>query len=65
MLPLAKSVRDRVEASYQAGQRSLIEVLDAQRTYRARLRISISNQTDYWQSLNKLNSAIGTPAHAQ
>src|SRR5262249_616934 len=62
MLPLARSVRDRIEAAFQAGQRSFVEVLDAQRTYRERLRTSISNQTDYWQSLNKLNAAVGVPA---
>ncbi len=58
-LKSAKEVRDKTEAAFKAGGRRLIELLDAQRAYRDRIRASISAQADYWRALNRLNSAIG------
>ena len=49
-------------AALAAGQRKLVEVLDAQRAYREQQKTAINNRTEYWQALNKLNSAVGVPA---
>ena len=59
-LKSAKSMRDRIEAAYQAGGRRFLEVLDAQRAYRDRVRTVVSNRADYWRALNSLNAAVGT-----
>ena len=58
----AKSLRDRTEAAYKTGGRSLLELLDAQRAHRDRVRATISNQADFWRSLNKLQGTIGIRA---
>jgi cobalt-zinc-cadmium efflux system outer membrane protein len=58
-LKSAKEVRDKTEAAFEKGGRRLIEVLDAQRVYRDRIRSSISGQADYFRALNRLNAAIG------
>ncbi len=55
----ARTVRDRTEAAFNQGGQNLLSVLDAQRTYRDRIRASISTKADYWRALNHLNSAIG------
>ncbi len=56
---LAAEVRDSINKAYDAGGRPLIDVLDAQRTYRDTYRLYISSRADYWRSLYKYNSAIG------
>ena len=56
---LAAEVRDSIAKAYDAGGRPLIDVLDAQRTYRETYRLYISSRADYWRSLYKYNSAIG------
>jgi cobalt-zinc-cadmium efflux system outer membrane protein len=61
-LEAAKSLRDRMEEAWKAGGRKLVEVIDAQRAYRDRQKTSISNQADFWRSLNKLNAATGVKA---
>jgi cobalt-zinc-cadmium efflux system outer membrane protein len=58
-LKAARDVRDRIEAAYKLGGVRLLEVLDAQRAYRERLRASLSAQADYWRALNRLNAALG------
>lgn len=58
-LKAARSVRDRMEQSFKAGGARLLEVLDAQRAYRDRLRATIGNKAEYWQSLYRLNAAVG------
>lgn len=58
-LEAARSVRDRMEQAFKAGGVRLLEVLDAQRAYRDRLRTTIGNKSDYWQALYRLNAAVG------
>src|SRR5262249_17767786 len=58
-LELAESVRDRIEAAYKKGGRTLLDVIDAQRAYRETYRSQITNQSSYWHALHKLNAAIG------
>jgi cobalt-zinc-cadmium efflux system outer membrane protein len=60
-LKTAKSVRDRTEAAFKAGSRRLLDVLDAQRAYRERVKTVISNRGEYWRALNALNAAVGAP----
>lgn len=59
LLKRARSMRDRIEAAYQAGGRRFLEVLDAQRAYRDRVKTVASNRADYWRALNSLNAAVG------
>lgn len=58
-LKAAEGVRDRIEAAYKAGGRSLLEVLDAQRAYRDTLKLYVTGQSSYWRTLHRLNGAIG------
>jgi cobalt-zinc-cadmium efflux system outer membrane protein len=58
-LEAARNVRDKIRASYELGGKSLIEVLDAQRTYRETYRLHIASRSGYWHSLYALNAAIG------
>jgi cobalt-zinc-cadmium efflux system outer membrane protein len=58
-LKLAAEVRDSITKAYDAGGRPLIDVLDAERTYRDTYRLYISSRADYWRSVYKYNSAIG------
>ncbi|HLY11117.1 MAG TPA: TolC family protein [Planctomycetota bacterium] len=59
-LDAAKSVRDRMEAAYQAGGRTVLELLDAERAYRDAQRLHIGVQSAYWHSLYRINAAAGT-----
>ena len=61
-LKAAKDVRDKTEEAWKAGGLKLLDLLDAQRAYRDRVRASISSQADYWRALNRLNAAIGIRA---
>ena len=58
-LKLAAEVRDSINKAYDLGGRPLIDVLDAQRTYRDTYRLYISSRANYWRSVYKYNSAIG------
>ena len=58
-LKLAAEVRDSITRAYDAGGRPLIDVLDAERSYRDTYRLYISSRADYWRSVYKYNSAIG------
>ena len=58
-LKLAAEVRDSIAKAYDAGGRPLIDVLDAERTYRDTYRLYISSRANYWRSVYKYNSAIG------
>jgi cobalt-zinc-cadmium efflux system outer membrane protein len=61
-LKAAQELRRDMEAAYRAGQRKLIELLDAQKAYRDRRAHGIEFQSDYWRTLNKLNAAVGLKA---
>jgi cobalt-zinc-cadmium efflux system outer membrane protein len=62
-LKSARDLRKNMEAAYRAGDRKLIELLDAQKSYRDRLGHVIEFQSDYWRMLNKLNAAVGLKAY--
>jgi cobalt-zinc-cadmium efflux system outer membrane protein len=62
-LKSARDLRKNMEAAYRAGDRKLIELLDAQKAYRDRLGHVIEFQSDYWRALNKLNAAVGLKAY--
>jgi outer membrane protein, heavy metal efflux system len=58
-LKLATAVRDAIIVAYKAGDKPLIEVLDAQRNYRETYRTYYSSRANYWRALYKFQSAIG------
>jgi cobalt-zinc-cadmium efflux system outer membrane protein len=58
-LRTARDVRDRIEGSYKAGGKTLLELLDAERAYRDARRTYILGQSTYWHSLHRLNAAVG------
>lgn len=58
-LEAARNVRDKIQASYELGGKSLIEVLDAERAYLETYRLHITSRSGYWHSLYALNAAIG------
>jgi cobalt-zinc-cadmium efflux system outer membrane protein len=58
-LRTARSVRDRTEAGFKAGGKTLLEVIDAETAYRDTHRTYILSQSAYWHTLHRLNAAIG------
>lgn len=58
-LEAARNVRDKIRAAYELGGKTLIEVLDAQRTYRETYRLHIAGRSNYWHSLHGLNAVLG------
>ncbi len=56
---LAAEVRDSITKAYDAGGRPLIDVLDAERSYRDTYRLYVSSRADYWRAVYTYNSAIG------
>jgi outer membrane protein, heavy metal efflux system len=59
----AFDLRKNMESAYRAGDRKLIELLDAQKAYNDRLGHVIEFQSFYWRSLNKLNASVGLKAY--
>lgn len=55
----ARNARDKIEAAYRVGGRPLIDVLDAQRAFRDTQRLDVEDRAQYWQSLHRLNAAVG------
>jgi cobalt-zinc-cadmium efflux system outer membrane protein len=62
-LKAAHDLRKDMIAAYRAGDRKLIELLDAQKAYLDRLGHVIEFESFYWRSLNKLNAAVGLKAY--
>jgi cobalt-zinc-cadmium efflux system outer membrane protein len=62
-LKAARDLRRDMEAAYRAGNRRLIEMLDAQKAYIDRLGHVIEFESTYWRSLNKLNASVGLRAY--
>jgi outer membrane protein, heavy metal efflux system len=58
-LTAAEDLRKNTVAAYRAGDRKLIELLDAQKSYHDRLAHVIEFESDYWRTLNRLNAAVG------
>ena len=60
-LQAARSVRDRMEAAYKAGGRTILELLDAEKAYRDAMRLHVHAQSSYWHTLYRLDTATGEP----
>jgi outer membrane protein, heavy metal efflux system len=58
----ARNVLDNTLIAYQKGDKNILDMLDAVRAYRDRVRTMVSTKTDYWQALHTLNGAIGVVA---
>ena len=58
-LPQARRARDTVEYAYRRGAVSLLDFLDAQRTYRDTAAEYVRSLGSYWTSLYQLETAIG------
>ncbi|MFO1094470.1 MAG: TolC family protein [Planctomycetaceae bacterium] len=58
-LQLAGQVRDAITAAYNAGDRPLIDLLDAQRNYRETYRLYITARAGFWRAFYRYNAAIG------
>jgi cobalt-zinc-cadmium efflux system outer membrane protein len=61
-LGLARQVRDSFRKAYEAGGRSLLELLDAQRNYRETYRAFISTRAEYRRSLARYRATLGKVA---
>jgi cobalt-zinc-cadmium efflux system outer membrane protein len=64
-LKAAHALRKDMESAYRAGNRKLIELLDAQKAYQSRLAHVIEFESFYWRSLNSRNAAVGLKAYDQ
>jgi cobalt-zinc-cadmium efflux system outer membrane protein len=62
-LKAAYDLHKNMEAAYRAGNRKLIDLLDAHKAYQSRLAHVIEFESDYWRSLNRLNAAVGLKAY--
>ncbi|MFH1468353.1 MAG: TolC family protein [Pseudomonadota bacterium] len=58
-LELATQVRDSIQTAYEVGGRPLIELLDAQRSYRETYNAFISSRAEYWRALARYQAALG------
>jgi cobalt-zinc-cadmium efflux system outer membrane protein len=58
-LDLASRVRDSLQKAYEAGGRSFIEFLDAERSFRETYKAYITTRADYWRSLSRYEAALG------
>ena len=58
-LPKARQVRDTVEYAYRRGGLSLLDFLEAQRSYRETALAEIQALGNYDSALNQLESAVG------
>jgi cobalt-zinc-cadmium efflux system outer membrane protein len=59
LLDRSKRARDLVSLQYQKGAASLLEYLDAQRTFIATMVEYLQDLTNYWTSVYQLEAAIG------
>ena len=57
----AQRVRDTVEFAYRRGGVSLLDFLDAQRTYRETSLEHLRALGAYWGALYQLEAAVGGP----
>jgi cobalt-zinc-cadmium efflux system outer membrane protein len=60
LLDRAKYARDKVEIQYQKGAASLLEFLDAQRTFIATNQEYYQDLANYWTAIFQLEQAVGT-----
>jgi len=55
----ARNARDKIEAAYRLGGRPLIDLLDAERSFRDTQRLDAQDHAAYWKSLFQLDAAVG------
>jgi cobalt-zinc-cadmium efflux system outer membrane protein len=60
-LPRAARVRDTVDYAYRRGGLSVLDLLDAQRTYRETALDQIRALSSYWSAIYQLEAAVGGP----
>ncbi|HKW90279.1 MAG TPA: TolC family protein [Methylomirabilota bacterium] len=60
-VPKARKARDTVEFAYRRGGVSLLDFLDAQRTYRDTSAEYVRTLGSYWTTLHQLEAAVGGP----
>jgi cobalt-zinc-cadmium efflux system outer membrane protein len=60
LLLSAKTARDITRTQYERGAATLIDLLDAQRTYIATSMEYIQDLTSYWTAVSQLEQAVGT-----
>jgi cobalt-zinc-cadmium efflux system outer membrane protein len=58
-LRLAGEVRDTINRSYAAGNRPLIDVLDAQRNYRETYRLYITSRAELGRAVMNYSATLG------
>ncbi len=58
-LGIAAQVRDSFRKAYELGGRSLVETLDAQRSYRETYRAYITSRADYYRALHRYHASLG------
>jgi cobalt-zinc-cadmium efflux system outer membrane protein len=61
----ALALRAGMEKGYLAGQRSLVDLLNAHIAYRTRLAHEVEFAATYWRQLNRLNLVVGINAYDQ
>jgi cobalt-zinc-cadmium efflux system outer membrane protein len=59
LLDRAKKARDIVEIQFKAGSATLIDFLDAQRTFIAANQEYLQDLTNYWTAVYQLEQAVG------
>jgi cobalt-zinc-cadmium efflux system outer membrane protein len=57
-LKLAAELRDSIVKAYEAGGRSLLDVLDAQRNYRDTYRLFITSRANLAKAIARFNAAV-------
>jgi cobalt-zinc-cadmium efflux system outer membrane protein len=60
-LPRAQRARETVEFAYRRGGLSVLDLLDAQRTYRETAREHVRALGNYWSAVYQLEAAVGGP----
>ena len=58
-LPRAERVRTTVEFAYRRGGLSVLDLLDAQRTYRETALEHVRALGNYWNAVYQLEAAVG------
>ena len=58
-LKLAAEVRDSITNAFNIGGRPLIDVLDAETSYRETYRAYINSRAEYWRAVYRFSSAMG------
>lgn len=60
-LAKARTARDRLNATYKKGEASLLDYLDAERTYRETAKAHLAALGDYLAAIAQLEAATGAP----